>query len=351
MAPSHCIYCDMPLTGSGGEGDHVIPAIFGHFDGAFLFEQICKACNSRLGRCEEQLTRCAPEAYLRRVVMPPVARGKRGQSWVGAHGIAPPKFTIKQTGHHEQAELEPGPNHVLRPFDQLVVFDKDGQEHHIRLFPTMTAEHVRQKLEALGLPESGDCYLHNDAQHSSYYLSVLREIWPRASFESTGDTEAGPHTVHAVTTFTFHVDYFRALAKIGFHYYLLHSRRGLTGREPIFSALRSYLMEGGDHGLFFGRSNSGIRTGFGVVPGQGAVLPPQWMHIVGANEEGSSIIATVSLFMGPKHPARVHNILLGRASDNLVVPGACYAHEYVYSDEQGSAFAGQVHPLPLTRRR
>ena len=59
-----CIYC--PQTADSLE--HPLPAAFGEFENApHLVDRICRKCNNeRLGVLDEQLTRCGPEAFIRR---------------------------------------------------------------------------------------------------------------------------------------------------------------------------------------------------------------------------------------------------------------------------------------------
>jgi hypothetical protein len=59
-----CFYCGEPADSL----EHPLPAAFGKFEGApYLRDRICVKCNNSLGVLDEQLTRCGPEALLRRV--------------------------------------------------------------------------------------------------------------------------------------------------------------------------------------------------------------------------------------------------------------------------------------------
>src|SRR5436190_4588201 len=157
-----CIYCGMAVNLSQGEGDHVIPAALGRFEEELILRRICRQCNSRIGKCEEQLLRCAPEAFVRRMVQPPVKRNKRGTSWVGASGIPPPKFTVNHGDHLELVDGSTDDPRNVYPIDQLVIVNKEKGEHHIRLFSNMTAAHLRAKIDALGLSPSNTIHLHAD---------------------------------------------------------------------------------------------------------------------------------------------------------------------------------------------
>src|SRR5580658_2337094 len=63
MSETTCLYCSQPALSL----EHILPAAFGEFAGApLLRNRICKDCNNRLGLLDEQMSRCGPEAFIRR---------------------------------------------------------------------------------------------------------------------------------------------------------------------------------------------------------------------------------------------------------------------------------------------
>jgi hypothetical protein len=139
--------------------------------------------------------------------------------------------------------------------------------------------------------------------------------------------------------------YFRALAKVAFHYYLLHSRRGLTGGEPNFGPIRRFITEGGDQEPFF-RGAAPIRSPFGHA-GSCMVLPSRWCHLLAVDESGPDIYAMVQLCVGPEFAAPAYNIALGRSPGGILIPGATAAHGYVYGADSDERYAGNVVTLSL----
>lgn len=348
----NCIYCSAPVTTSRGEGDHVIPAALGRFRGEFRFRRICQACNAKIGRCEEQILRCAPEAYVRRLVNPPVQRGKRGKSWVGAHGVRGPQFTVKHDDHHELAEADPDNPENLRPVDQVVVVTKNNQEHYIRLNPRMSEAALRADIEAIGKEKIARVYLHVDDSHWEQFTAFLSAILPGSTMTESEARSAGVHRVEGRTEFRFNADYWRAVAKIGFHYALLNSRRGFRGDEPEFAALRGFIMTGGDHTPFFNGSGARFVTGFGRLPDGRVVLPHVWAHLLALDESDQTFSASVALFMGPKRLPTVNHLTLARLPSPLVVPGAQAVHVYIYDDAlREKGYAGRVEQESVTRLR
>lgn len=266
--------------------------------------------------------------------------------------MPPPKFLLDHGDHHELVEGSADDPRNVSPIDQLVIVDKAKGEHHLRLFPDMTATQLRAKLDSLGLTPSGKSYLHADEAVWSKYVALLNEIWPNSPIQQGETIEAGMHRIRGTTKFTFHADYWRALAKIGFHYYLLNSRRGVRGDELEFADIRRFIMEGGDHDSFFSNPAAQFVMPFRELPDGSAILPQAWAHILAADESHSAAVAMVSLFMGPVRLAPTYHINLCHFRSPLVVPDARSMHLYLYDAEPGTGtFAGKVVAESLTRLR
>jgi hypothetical protein len=347
-----CIYCGATVDLQRGQGDHVVPAALGRFEGEFVFRRICPACNSRIGKCEEQILRCAPEAYVRRMIQPSVKRNSRGTSWVGANGMPPPKFLIDHGDHHELVDGSTDDPRNVFPIDQLVIVDQAKGERHVRLFPEMTGQQLLAKINSLGLTPSNRSYLYADDAACPKYVGLLNEIWPDSPVVQSETREAGMRRIQGTTKFTFHADYWRALAKIGFHYCLLNTRRGVRGNEPEFADIRRFILEGGDRDPFFTRPAVQFVMPFRELPDGSALLPGVWTHVLGADESYNAAVAMVSLFMGPERLAPIYHVNLCRFRSPLVVPGARSTHLYIYADDPGaSTYAGKVEAVTTTQLR
>ena len=77
-----------------------------------------------------------------------------------------------------------------------MVIDEKEREHHIRLFPSMTAEQLRAKLDALDLLEpTGRSFFHADDANWNHYATLLGEIWPESSVFEGPSEDAGMYRV------------------------------------------------------------------------------------------------------------------------------------------------------------
>jgi hypothetical protein len=313
-----------------------------------IFRGACAACNSAASPGEEQLIRCAPESFLLARVNPVVERSWRGkgQSRKGSRGRPAPTIRIDCGSHSLSTRLIDGTMTVASP-DQLVVKDRNQIEHPpILLFPEMTAKGLKSKLSAIGPVSWG--FLHADARYWPKYANLIRELFPKSNIERLPDTPAGSHDVKLVIRCVVGPGYWQAIAKTAFHYFLQTSCRGIRGDEDEFSAIRTFIQQGGNREPFF----SNPRTTF-VVPSYGA--PSTWVHFLAAEESGdgnTEITALVCLFMGPEYRAPMHHVRIGKIPSRLVLPWARSTHTYVYDEVLGGgAYAGKVMKESLTRLR
>ena len=330
----------------------MIPAALGRFLGEFVFRALCRACNGAIGSHEEQLLRCAPEAFFRRLVNPIVKRSSRGANWKGAGGVPPPRFTVKHETHEEIVDPRPDDPSQVDPVAQLVVLYADGGQREIRLHPAITETSLRSRVQELGTEQPKKLYLYAYQSEWPHYFELVRRIWPESSLDGQSSLDAGKHQVWGGATFAFAVAYWRAIAKVGFHYYLVNNRRGYTGHEPEFAAIRAFVMgQSGDPSDFFA-PQSRIVTAINGVVSYGHIVPGEWVHFLAADESDGFVTAMVSLFMGPERFAPTYQLRLSQSPLRLVVPNARHAHSYRYFDDQRAGpYAGRVVREYLQRLR
>jgi hypothetical protein len=245
--------------------------------------------------------------------------------------------------HEDHYELaDPSPDNPLntQAVDQIVVVDKQKHEKYIRLHPRMTAKQIRGKVGE----DFAKLHLHCHEDGYRHYTALMVEAFPHAQITDAGSREAGVHSVRGGARFAIHGDYYwRAIAKIGFHYYLLNNRRGLLGNEPEFADIRRYIIKGGDGTPFFTAAAAAptqIGLPWGEVGDGTAILPTDWLHVLAADETNGTVVVMVSLFNGPLHPGRRDHIVLGRFETS--VPDGRYAHVYQYDAQQDMKYAGRV---------
>lgn len=353
-AAVQCIYCGNTFDPTRGEGDHIIPSQFGEFRDDCRFRRVCPDCNSKIGRTEQQMVQSGPEGFFRQIIKPRSKRlNKRGIGRArGAMGAPPPQHMVDMGDHLALVEpLSENPQDVS-PVDHILVRDAADKEAHIRLFPGIRAEQVRKTLENAGLGEMKEARLHCGDEHWAEYTSLLKELWPESKVEEGDPTPAGVHPETPGTIkFVVNAHYFQAVAKIAFHYFLSHSRRGFRGDEPHFAAIRDFIINGGNSDQFFKHANRPrFVFPFGELSGGGVVTPSQWCHVLAACEAGGQAVAYVQLFVGPGCIPSPHCIWLGRWDSPIITPNSMWAHVYLYDKpQQDGRYAGRIESMQVSR--
>lgn len=344
-----CIYCGISFNPTKGEGDHIFPVQLGEFRNDIRFRRICTSCNYKIGRSEQQFLLCGPESFLRDLVKPKIPKKRqRGRSQVkAAMGAPSPQSTIDHGDHRELVNRsKDNPTNVF-PVDQIVIHDDQGKEYFIELFTGMRPEQLKSRIEKCGISKTDKVWLHCDEKHRSEFKQLLEKVWTKSEIQSLPGSEAGIMHVKGRITFKTNDHYFRAVAKIAFHYYLVHSRRGFRGNEQCFDPIRNFIMNGSDSEAFFNQPGPKFVTKFGKIPSCGVMVPNRWCHIIAADETNKAAIVYLQLFAGW---IPYHYIKLADIDSNIIVPNSTWGHVYLYDESPSSdRYAGQVEQAQITR--
>ena len=241
-----CIYC---RKREADAREHPLPQSLGGFlNYEPLLDRICQPCNEEISKVEQEFARLSPEAVLRSTKW--VKRGGR-KSRGRASSFVPQKIGGKQLWFHArdpesgyvllwQPDTIPG---SIKPLSQFVILDEE--HHQIGLVPVPTDIHTGRELAKL--------FEGHDVKFpvASVYVKAATgdEDRIQAMFADWGRTVEltrgkpgpvpGPQLYRGEVTLA----YFRALAKIGFHYVLAHIPT-IFGNEPEFRALREFIWHG-----------------------------------------------------------------------------------------------------------
>jgi hypothetical protein len=267
-------------------------------------------------------------------------------------GVPSPQSTIDHGDHRQLVKRSTDDPKNVFPIDQIVIHDEKGEEYFIKLFARMRPEQLKDRIKKLGITKIDKMWVHFDERLSSEFQQLLKEVWPKSEICSLPVTEAGITQINGRITFIANDHYFRSLAKIAFHYYLVHSRRGFRGDEQCFGPIRGFIMNGGNIEDFFNQSGPKFAMPFGEIPTGGVLTPKQWCHVMAANETGKAAVVYLQLFVGRGCIPNPHYIQLGNIHSKIIVPNSTWGHVYLY-DESPSAdqYAGQVHQAQITRIR
>jgi len=236
-----CIYCEADDV----TVEHPLPRALGNFKGyVSLADRVCSRCNTICGQLDEQLCRSGSEAFFRKYLgitgrpeheeVNSFYRGSSGGGRLEMLG------TNQETGEERELELV-GPKNV-RELRCVKLVAEDGSAHTIPIKEGMTPEEFRRKVSALGFKFFRHAYICAATEEIPWMESLFDGFKFEGKTEwtlPTGPVIYGP----AAIKFTVTSRYFRAIAKIGFHYFLTKFPR-FRGDEPCFSELRNFISLG-----------------------------------------------------------------------------------------------------------
>lgn len=340
-----CIYCPAPADSL----EHPLSAGFGEFNGApLLKDRICIKCNNRLGLLDEQFSRCGPEAFWRRFYG---VRGRAAHESVnvferGSAGGQRLDLRVKDDalGIEVALEIENGTPRQMR---HIVFVEKFGKTHHLPIREGSSPEQLRTAFKELGVVQPcEDVRVFYSPEEKDWVERLIKETWPSVTF---GEGNLGSTTYRgAVGTVVLTDRYFRAVAKIGFHYFLTQFPE-YTGHEPMFSEIRQFILEGGG-GVdrandFIGKREHALLKEM-LTPG---ARPNGWRaHVLCAEIKPGECLAYVQMFVSEDWPAPIYAVRLAR--DPAIVNCRAAGHVYMYhGDEREGNFSGDAHRLEITR--
>ena len=343
MATEHpCIYCGEEARSI----EHPLIAALGEFEDApLLHDRICEACNGgkRLGLLDEQYIRCGPESFLRRhygivgrenhEAVNPFYRGSAGGKRLEMLALD------EEAGYPVLMECENG---AYRQACQLAFFDEDGTVAHLPIRKDASADLMKCTIEQLAIKKLVDVRMVCGDEESERVEKLVREIWPTVMI---GDVKPLARSYDGGTvTVTLTDRYFRAIAKMGFHYFLTQFPE-YSGAEELFASIRAYITE--DRPVL--EANAFVSKRATPLLGDLAVRgahPDGWRaHILAAEAKDGLLVTYVQIFLSPDWPAPIYAVTLGHADREH----RSAAHIYVYNaDGPHGKYAGVALDLTAT---
>ena len=336
-----CIYC----SDLADSLEHPLPAAFGEFTGApQLRDRICRECNNvHLGVLDEQLVRCGPEGFLRQYHR---VWGRPGHDSVnsfyrgsaGGHRLEM-KGWDSQLGIEVLLECKDGHCTQAR---QLIFIEDSGLTHHLPIREDASPEQLLAEFRRLRVKEPFDTRFLYSPEEADWVEQLIKKTWP-AAFSVEGKPPALSYQGVAIRS-SLTDRYFRAIAKIGFHYFLTQFS-DYTGHEPMFSTVRRFIREGGG-GVRRANEFIGMRERpiLGELLDAGARPDGWWAHVVCTELKANECLAHVQMFLSKDYPAPIYTIKLAGGSPVTRSQGAGHMYTY-YSDGRRGKYSGEAVSL------
>lgn len=235
-----CLYCDQIPKSE----EHALPAALGEFrDGPTLLDRLCKQCNERhIGVLDEQLVRCGPIAVLRKRfdVQGRTHHDKVNPFYRGSAGGQRVKFLAWDDAFQCEVLIELTGGERGRQLTQLILRGTSGPHQHIPLTSSMSPQFLREQIVALRLQAPLEVRLVYDPPTEPWAVDLFKALWPDQPLPDTtvGATGFKGGLVQFQTTSR----YFRAIGKIGFHYFLTQFPE-FTGHETTFDEVRGFIVD------------------------------------------------------------------------------------------------------------
>jgi len=343
---NQCLYCRAPANSL----EHVLPAAFGEFAGApNLDGRICEQCNGkRLGLLDEQLARCGAEGFFRKWygIEGRAHHEKVNPFYRGSAGGRRQEFSSRDPvwGLEVNLEVENGQARQMR---ELIFVERSGKTYHLPIQENSTPDALLRAFKALGVVAPFETHLSCDSHERTWVEPLLKQAWPTAEF---GEAIEGSRTFSgAVGKLQLNDRYFRAIAKIGFHYFLTQFNT-YGGHEPMFARIRQFISE--DVAGPVSRVNEFIglrqRPLLREMLNTG-VRPAGWRaHLLCAEVATGGCFAHVQMFLTEDWSAPIYTISL--AVDPALTETGAAGHSYLYyPDGPKGKFSGEAQRLRTER--
>lgn len=335
----HCLYCDeVPAS-----EEHPLSAALGEFSGApTLINRICKQCNERrIGLLDEQFVRCGPVAVLRKRYR---IEGREHHQKVnpfyrGSAGGRPIRFLCWDESFGCEVLVELIGGNEARQLSQLIVKGLSGPHHHIPLTPAMTRQSLGQAVTALKLTAPLAVRLIYDPATETWAADLFRELWPDIPLPDS--TKGASGFQGGIIQFQTTSRYYRAIAKIGFHYFLTQFPN-YSGHEPIFSEIRDFIIDDAKECL-----PARINQFIGIH--QSPLAPPSngWVgHLLCAEIREGDYFAHFEPFVAPSGRLQAFMVCLGTDKESKESALRSHMHRY-YAQGKIGRFSGYAVELSL----
>jgi hypothetical protein len=344
-----CLYCGVAKPKWAKA--HVVPRLMGTFaNQPTLLRRVCANCDRELGDCEAVLAKCTIEAVLLKHIgivgrhkhrPSPFRRGHSGQPPIRMTGVVP--------GYEHKVRTEPiGDSRNVDILPQLVLTDRQGNREEIvienpgcislaewRILLDKCLDGKVKNIDAIGLSD----------EQFALIVRVLHGIG--LTFDLPDQTSIQPFQGTALVrgSVTYDARYFRALAKIAFHYLLVHSQL-FDGSEEEFDSIRRFIRYGqGCEGDFVMKGNGPI-----AYDPSGRDRPPYYGHVLRTDVSLRTIAVRVLLFTGRDYKPDWYNVTLSRKEHPIVLPSEEFGHYYKYLEpEERTQYDGVIETLAVAQ--
>lgn len=351
---STCIYC-----GSKDFCDaHILPECLGRFKGLSLQKDIvCSECDHEIGRAEEQLAKCGMEALLKtHLDIKGKKKHKSTSPFRRRHaGQGPIELKALYPGEDYPVYVEPiGDGENAQPLPQLLLIDSQKKHYCIRLSnpKETTVEYLKKEIGGSGLKgrlRVETVGMTND--EIDFIFGLLKICDSSMNEESTPNNKKHPTKkvytkVPAKGKVIVDARYFRAIAKIGFHYFLQYSEY-FNGHEDCFFPLKQFIRYGkGKAECFVEQKRGNLVSDF-----KHGFRPKYYGNIIIGDFHNNSATADVQLFIGRDYDPPYYKITLAKNCLQIQLDKNTFGHFFsYYTPDNREQYTGEIQELGVANK-
>jgi hypothetical protein len=345
-----CVYtvpaglCDgkTPLS----KREHYLPRALGNFQGdERLADRICETCQGKCSKLEDVFAHNSAEAFFREMVGRVGRRNHEGKNifYEPTMGIPPLAVLSKAPGHEFETLWELVAEGKCQPMSQLVFVGKDGRAWQLAFRRgVFTVQRIRELLKERGLEVHQILAISNSNAEAEEMKVLTDELAPGGKEIDLEPVKDGVELEGEMKA-PISVQYLRAIAKIGFHFFLQHFDQ-FSGLEPEFDDIKRYIYAGEATRQVV----QPLREPFVRELQLGGRLT-RWGHLLSAECSEQGIEARMQFFAGPRVQPIVWRVVIGKNPARIIYKQAL-GYGYLYFDDVGGDYHGErVNLTPLEK--
>ncbi len=347
---NRCIYCNS--SDNLCRRAHIVPRSLGTFKNQPTLKNIvCCECDKEIGRCEEQIVKCGPEAILR------LALDIRGRS--GSNSISP--FRRGHAGHEPISfkTTYPGTDYEVlveiirssqncRLLPQVVIIHENGNCDQVLVTKEdLTAEVLKEQIKSKGIDSNTKLWVTGDTEEDQKRINTILEKTGLIK-EIYKELDLQPCESPVVTEGLVKVDaqYFRAIAKIAFHYFLAFNN-DFNGLNPVFKGIRNFIRYG--EGKF--KSFIEQKQGPLVEELKYNYRPRYYGHFLIGEIGRRNVSCMIQFFIGKDIDPQFYTVTLGEKEGIIEFSPRKFGHFYAYLEpDKRDAYDGIIQKLGHNER-
>ncbi len=345
-----CIYCD--AVNPKWAKAHAVPRLMGKFENQqTILGKVCADCDKEFGKCEALLAKCTMEAIIiKHIGIVGRHKGKSTPPFRRGHAGYPPiRMTIVLPGNENEVRVEPiGDSKNVDILSHLILIDAQGNREELTInnpdcISLSEWNRLVQKCLDGGVKNLEILKLSNDQ-----FILIKRVLHAHGiTFDPADDAKISPSQTQVLAKSCVMYDkrYFQAIAKIAFHYFLLHSKV-FDGSEAEFRTIRRFIRYGeGDEWNFIEKNDQPIAQDL-----SGNDRPSYYGHILRTEITLDRIALCVQLFIGHDYKPEWYRVILSQKKRKVFLQTEEFGHYYRYLEpDKRSKYDGVIENVTVAQ--